>query len=190
MVARRKPAIRRSDPRCYRKINSAFEADRMTGTTEHATIVGKVLLMQNNGTLEGAVGITRSRQAKTIDVQHWTNLLYTIDWVPRKWIIPVEECRVGYAKLGKPYVETIDPFDDIIQVNPTLTKRTKKQMSVLLEVIKKELEKMQIPKVPLSSAIKGQVAKNISVTYFEKAKQIGQDIYFSKIDFELPWKVR
>jgi len=189
MAQRRKPAIRRFDPRCYRKINSSFEAERRTGTTEHATIAGKVILIQNNGNLEGAVGIYRKIRDNTLAIQHWTNLFYTQDWHPIKWIIPLSKNSAGDVEFGDAYVEAKDFFGDTIYKFPELSERKQKQMSVLRTVIERELAKIELPKKKLSPGLKGQVKKNIALKYYETAEQIGKEVYFSRVDFKLPWRV-
>jgi len=188
MVQRRKPAKRNSDPRSYRTRDYTFEVARMTGTPEYAKINCRVLLMQNNGTLEGAVGIQRKRTENTLAIQHWTNLFYTSEWIPIKWVIPVTKSD-GEIKLGNSYVELEDSFGEKVRDAPALPCREQKQMSVLREIIEKELKRIDIPKKPLSPALKGQVRKEIALDYYAQAEKIGKDVYFSKVELALPWKV-
>jgi len=188
MAQRRKPAKSNSDPRSYRTRDYTFEVARMTGTPEQARITGRVLLMQNNGTLEGAIGIQRKRTENTLEIQHWTNLFYTSDWVPIKWIIPVTKSD-SEVKLGNSYVEVDYPVEGKRNGRPILPEREQKQMSVLREVIEKELAEIKIPKKPLSPALKGQVKKEIASDYYAQAEKIGKDVYFSKLELALPWRV-
>lgn len=186
---RRTPARRHSDPRCYRTRDSTFELDRMNADTEHARISGKVLLIQNNGTLEGAVGIQRKRTDNTLAIQHWTNLFYNKDWNPVKWIIPVTKNSEGKVRAGESYVEAVGVFGEKVYELPELSKREQKQVSVLHSAIEQELAKIELSKKPLGPALKGQVRKSITPAYYKKAEKVGREVHFSRLELHLPWRI-